>query len=440
MAWYRTGTVSVTNGSTTVTGAGTSFVSNVANGEGFLGPDGKIYEIAEVVSATQLTLAAAYTGSTAGGQAYAILPTQSALADLAGAAAELVNSFAAVRDGAGQGLFSDGAPASPGIRFANDQDTGLFRPTANNIGVSTGGVDRMRLTATGLGIETIAPYREMELVGTLAVGASAGAGAIGVEIGQVSDGPPAAQVRGFIAVDDGEQGVAVGGDLMIAPRTSVETHIRFFTGTAVSERMRITGTGNVGIGSTSAPNKLTVAGIVSPSVDNTYSFGTASLRISTVYAGTGSINTSDERDKTWRSGLSVAEYQAGLSVLNELGFYQWDDAIAEKGAAGARYHFGVRAQRVWGIFAGEGLVDPIDASGVPGETSYGFLCWDEWEEEVIPVLDDEGRPTGQTELVRVAGHRYGIRPDELALFLIAVQARRQSELEARIAALETAGS
>ena len=35
MAWYKTGTVSVTNGSTTVTGTGTDFITAVRAGDGF---------------------------------------------------------------------------------------------------------------------------------------------------------------------------------------------------------------------------------------------------------------------------------------------------------------------------------------------------------------------------------------------------------------------
>ena len=42
MAWYRSGTVMVTNGQAVVTGAGTDFVANTAAGEAFLGPDGKL--------------------------------------------------------------------------------------------------------------------------------------------------------------------------------------------------------------------------------------------------------------------------------------------------------------------------------------------------------------------------------------------------------------
>lgn len=65
MAWYDTGTVSVTNGSTAVVGSGTDFISaKVQVGEAFYGPDGKIYEIAAIVSSTSLTLADNYLGTT----------------------------------------------------------------------------------------------------------------------------------------------------------------------------------------------------------------------------------------------------------------------------------------------------------------------------------------------------------------------------------------
>lgn len=93
MAWYRTGTITVTNGSTTVTGSGTQWIANVGIGEGFLAPDGKIYEISDIVSNTSLRIASQYLGSTQSGQAYVIVPTQSYIRDLAAAAAALVESY-----------------------------------------------------------------------------------------------------------------------------------------------------------------------------------------------------------------------------------------------------------------------------------------------------------------------------------------------------------
>lgn len=143
MAWYRTGTVTVTNGSATVTGAGTDFVSNTQVGECFLGPDGRVYEIAAVVSSTQLTIIPAYQGSTAGAQAFGIQPTSSFARDLALGVGQLINAFASVRDGVGQGMFADGNAATPGIRFAADQANGLYRFSANSIAIATAGTPRM---------------------------------------------------------------------------------------------------------------------------------------------------------------------------------------------------------------------------------------------------------------------------------------------------------
>lgn len=74
-AGYVTGTVSVTNGSATVTGAGTAWVGKVAAGD-FIrvgtmnAANRKYYEILSVNSNTQLTLTANYAEATAGAQSY----------------------------------------------------------------------------------------------------------------------------------------------------------------------------------------------------------------------------------------------------------------------------------------------------------------------------------------------------------------------------------
>ena len=44
---------------------------------------------------------------------------------------------------------SDGSASSPTIQPGNDGDTGLYRPTTNTIGFSTGGTERMRIEADG---------------------------------------------------------------------------------------------------------------------------------------------------------------------------------------------------------------------------------------------------------------------------------------------------
>jgi hypothetical protein len=149
MPWYRAGSVAVTNGSAIVTGAGTDFVGNTQAGEVFLGPDGRVYEISTVQSATQLTIIPNYQGASAGGQAYGIQPTASFARDLALGAAQLLNTFGAVRDGIGQGLVAGGTLAAPGLRGAGDQDTGIHWPGSNILELVVGGTRRLALSSTG---------------------------------------------------------------------------------------------------------------------------------------------------------------------------------------------------------------------------------------------------------------------------------------------------
>jgi hypothetical protein len=149
MAWYRAGTVSVTNGSASVTGSGTAFVANVSIGEGIVLPDGRIYEITNVSSDTSLTLATNYLGSTASSQPYAIAPLRGRIAQLLSETSSLIASFADVRDGIGSGLFPDGTVTAPSFRFSSSQTTGIFRPGANRLAVSTNGVQRFEVDASG---------------------------------------------------------------------------------------------------------------------------------------------------------------------------------------------------------------------------------------------------------------------------------------------------
>ena len=70
MSWYRTGTVSVTNGSKTVTGVGTLWTSAVNAGDAFalvdanLNPTGAWYEVESVTDNTTLVLKQSYAGTT----------------------------------------------------------------------------------------------------------------------------------------------------------------------------------------------------------------------------------------------------------------------------------------------------------------------------------------------------------------------------------------
>ena len=93
MSWYRTGTVTVTNGSTTVTGSGTAWVANSRVGDAFVGPDGLTYEITNIASNTAISVLPAYRSASGSGLSYSIIPVQGYTKTLADQASDLVNSY-----------------------------------------------------------------------------------------------------------------------------------------------------------------------------------------------------------------------------------------------------------------------------------------------------------------------------------------------------------
>lgn len=192
-----------------------------------------------------------------------------------------------------------------------------------------------------------------------------------------------------------------------------------------------------------------------PGADNAYNHGSGSLAIKQIYTVNSVIVTSDARLKTTRP-YSAAE-KAVAQRIKSLGLvYQWNDAIAAKGADRARLHFGVTVQSVIAAFEAEGL-DPF---------RYGVVCYDEWgaqvikhpavearaavaavdevwEEELVNItirVNGEDRPAQRTvlnlvqpavpaqpavqardaytETVREAGNRYSLRLDQLNFFML----------------------
>ena len=162
------------------------------------------------------------------------------------------------------------------------------------------------------------------------------------------------------------------------------------------------------------------AGSLNPVSDNSYSIGTASLRPSVIYAGTATINTSDERLKT-KLEISEAEKNAALAIKSAMWKYKFNDSIENKGLDNSRVHFGTGAQTVGSILKDNGL-NPED---------YAFFCYDEWDDVTVPVMaernvaDENGNittelyDTGEVTVALAAGNRYGIRYEELLCFIIA---------------------
>ncbi|QXI49173.1 hypothetical protein HU763_006920 [Pseudomonas anuradhapurensis] len=101
MPWYRTGTVVITAGQTTVTGTGTNFSANGRVGDAFLGPDGRWYEVTNIASGTVLSILPAYQGATVSGGSYAITPVQGYTKTLADKFNDIANTWGSTLAGLG---------------------------------------------------------------------------------------------------------------------------------------------------------------------------------------------------------------------------------------------------------------------------------------------------------------------------------------------------
>lgn len=152
MAWYSTGTIAVTNGSTTVTGTGTDFVGNVLAGQGIILPDGRTYEIAAIVSATQITLGTAYLGSTASGQSYVVQPTRGPDLILVQQMAALISGYGTAFINAGQGKFAAGSATVPSLRNLADENTGINFLGSDQFELVTNGIRRALLSTTAFNL------------------------------------------------------------------------------------------------------------------------------------------------------------------------------------------------------------------------------------------------------------------------------------------------
>lgn len=181
------------------------------------------------------------------------------------------------------------------------------------------------------------------------------------------------------------------------------------------------------------------SGCLNPMTDGQQNLGRSFLRCNVLFAATGSINTSDEREKQRIEDVPDAVLDAWGDV--SLRQFLFNDAVARKGE-GARIHMGAIAQEVVAAFASHGL----DAA------QYGLLCFDKWDDVYRDTVvvdqegewDDEGRTIVPEQshvekvLVRSAGERYGLRYEECLVLEAAWQRRENRRLNERLERLEQA--
>ena len=117
------------------------------------------------------------------------------------------------------GLFDAGTEALPSIAFALDPNTGIYNPSANEVGISTNGAEAVRIDSSGrvgIGVTTM-------------VGGSSSVTILRSNALRWAD-------------SDGTQRADIYGDS--------SSNLVFRNGTVSTERMRIDSSGKVGIGTT----------------------------------------------------------------------------------------------------------------------------------------------------------------------------------------------
>ncbi|MGF0241259.1 hypothetical protein ACQR3P_18585 [Rhodococcus sp. IEGM1300] len=99
MSWYKSGTVSVAQNSNAVIGTGTAFILNGRVGDAFVGPDGEMYEVANIASDTAFAISTPYKGPTIAAGPFALIPIQGYVKDTADALRQASNQIADSIDG-----------------------------------------------------------------------------------------------------------------------------------------------------------------------------------------------------------------------------------------------------------------------------------------------------------------------------------------------------
>ena len=149
------------------------------------------------------------------------------------------------------GIFASGLESTPSITFIDDLDTGIYSPAANKLAISTNGTGRLFVDASGkIGVGIASPGRALDIVGS----------SIARPIANTTNATDWFSVGGITANSDPRValGIFVEDSINNKYALTLATQTNFSAG--ITEKMRITSGGNVGIGTTSPQNELSVVG------------------------------------------------------------------------------------------------------------------------------------------------------------------------------------
>ena len=133
--------------------------------------------------------------------------------------------------------FVSGSASAPGIAFSGDTNTGIFRPGADSVAVTTGGTQRITVDSSGrLGINSTTPEERLHVNGAIVSTSTNSTSSVGGSnraiLDLTSGGARIGHFRGTTSAGSGYLGLFVDS----------------------SERLRIDSSGRVGIGTSAAGN------------------------------------------------------------------------------------------------------------------------------------------------------------------------------------------
>ena len=315
-------------------------------------------------------------------------------------------------------LLSDGTAGAPTYSFASDPDTGMYLPTANQLGFAAGGVELLRVGSADVDVMT----GHLNLISNT--------GAQTMSLGEWSSG------FDYAAVETPSMVLLMGNALNVNSQGFMRTKGTgsLNLGTNNSNDLTIANGGKVGIGTASPVNTLSVGTAANIGSFNVH----ASKGVDSFTVTTNVVKSENIRQLTTASAASVGidattgimyrltsalKYKTDVETMAD----EYADAILDLRPVWYK-SLGPHDPSDWGYW---GLIAEEVAAVDPRLVHYGV------PESYEPATDAEGEPVGPTaaDLTEPEGVQY----ERFVPHLINLVARQRADIEElrkRLAVLE----